>query len=177
MEPCRTRLFLVLLLTLTFFMGCHKEWREYKSEGGEFTVMFPIKPEVSTQTHQLSQSASVEMTEYVAHSPQGDAEYGVIVMDYGGWNGGQFTFDRQGAMNGARQGLESQGARIVGAHEVNVSGHEGWQITAELQNEFAVTRGFYDGKLRMYNLNVSYKKDADVKEDVQKFLDSFRLNE
>lgn len=151
------------------------KWEEYKSEEGNFSVLFPQKPQLDKQSTPTA-VGDIVLNMYMVE--MGDVVYFVMISDMPEKiiEGNDPKKLLEGGRDGALQQL--QNSNLIKQEEIEIDGHTGIQIEAE-----GVTEGievylkgnYYLVKNRLYQVYVMAKKGAYSSDDINKFLESFKL--
>ena len=174
----RTRYFAIILSVIVLFSlnlhGCSREkWEEYSFDEGDFSIMFPGKPEVTTETQVPGLDVELKNTLYsvnIGHK----STYSVIIGDLSGPGTKTLEWDHEVMAEIGKQGITNQGGEIVSEKIITMAGQECWEFEVTADTTDSTIRMFRVG-LRIYTLEVAREKGADFSEKTGKFFGSFAL--
>jgi hypothetical protein len=146
-----------------------KDWIEYRSEEGGFTVLLPAKPEVKTQstatvagTVSLT-TALTEMKNYAA---------GVSFNDIPS----QAATDPEAVLSGGRKGAaQNLKGTVVSEKPIKLGPYPGTEFVVETPDNLIYTARIYVVNDRLYQILFLTSKDQIDQFDVSGFFDSFTL--
>jgi hypothetical protein len=151
------------------------DWIKYDSSEGRYSILFPCKPELSTQ--EAPAKTGQKLTQYFATCDDPGAAsitYSVAYFDL--QQGMEFSFDeaRDGYLKAVNATLQSEKTIQMGAYQ----GRE-FRASAKVSNvDLLLVARFYLVEKRIYMIQFIYEKSAEsasTAEKTAKFFDSFAL--
>jgi hypothetical protein len=170
----------LLILVMGVAVACGPKtptgWTTYNSPEGRYSVLFPGKPELTTQ--QAAARTGEKLTEYFAicTDPDGgsDVVYDVAYFDLGPSMGFSFDESRDGLLQAGHATLQSE-------KTIRLSANEGREIKASANSsgkDFNLVARIVLVEKRVYLIQFVYPKtfeSAQAAEKSAKFFDSFAL--
>ncbi len=148
-----------------------KDWIEYRSEEGGFTVLLPAQPEVKTQST-ATLAGTVPLT--MALTEMKNYAAGVSFNDFPS----QVTADPETVLSGGRKGAaQNLKGTVVSEKPVKLGSYPGTEFVVEAPNNLIYTARIYVVNDRLYQILFLTSKDQIDQFDVQGFFDSFKLLE
>jgi hypothetical protein len=178
MKAAATTLFLFILTTAALAFGAQTktDWIKYDSPEGRYSMLFPGKPELSTQ--EAPAKSGQNLTQYFAiyadPDPATDVAYIAAYFDL--TTGMAYSFDegRDGLLKAVDGTLQSEKPIQLGAY----AGRE-LRVTAKRAGkDFSIVARLYLVEKRVYMNQFIFAKPYDAARSEQqstKFLDSFAL--
>jgi hypothetical protein len=168
--------FLVLLLSATCAGQAHTDWIKYVSAEGRYSILFPGKPELTTQ--EAPAHTGEKLKQYFAiyddPDPAIDIDYSVSYFDL--LPGMTYSFDE------ARDGfLKSVNAKLQSEKPIQLGAYAGREVNASATVkgiDLMLMGKFYIVEKRVYLLQIVLTRPGDTpatKEKTAKFFNSFAL--
>ena len=167
---------LLVGIALLLCSGCGKpEWKEFSSDGGGYTVLFPGTPEHKTRNvptpagNIALNAAAVELR---------DVAYTVMYSDMPAM---VLTIPAKQLLEGAKQGMTTKGVTWKQAQDITVEGHPGLEMlgtstASELAGKQNLRVRVILVKTKMYQIMIGGRSEGDVTDaDADKFFASFKL--
>jgi hypothetical protein len=146
-----------------------KDWIEYRSDEGGFTLLLPGEPEVNTQLTDTD-AGSVELT--MALTEMSNYAAGVSFNDIPA--GAQADPDTllQGGRDGAAANLNGA---VISDKPIELNGYPGLEFVVETPNNLHYVARIFIVNDRLYQVLFLAARDDIAQFDVQAFFDSFKL--
>ena len=162
---------LALLLSLTCAgrASAAEKWKEFKSEGGRFSVLLPGQPKEEAQT---KATTGGEVQTHRLNLDLGHVAYAIAYTD--------LPADRVAAVtpNVILDGIRDDNAKkgvLRSNKTITLDGNPGRELVTEDAKDVITRMRVYMVKNRLYQIVVTSEKKTDSPDDVKKMLDSFKL--
>lgn len=169
--------FLVACAVLLLACGATTDWKDFSSDKGLFTISMPSTPKQSTQSVDTA-AGKVDITMFTAQI--GAAAYLVSYSDYPEEVMAQADPLKvlDGAMNGS---VTNFSGTVIESKDISINDNPGKEFTAngKVNNpgDGSLRGRIYLVKNRLYQVIVIGLKDKMATADINKYLQSFKLNE
>ena len=144
-------------------------WARFSSEQGRFSVLMPGTPEESNDTVQSDHGP------YTTHMFILRSQGNVFVVGWVDYDP-SFKFNLQTELEANRDNfVKGIKGTLVESRSVKIDGYQALEFTAETPTRVFRSRVYMVGR-RPYQIIVGSQKGTDDSENVNKFLDSFKVN-
>lgn len=164
-----------MVLGALFVVSCSQgDFEEYTSPDNLFSVNFPGEPKVTNKVE--PGSITITTTTYSVDPKYGviGHKYNVIVTELSTENPDGINLDVDKALEGAKEGIKSEGFAILSQKEITQGDLNGWEFESASDSSQSTIRLFIKG-YTFYVIEIARKKGSDVSEESKEFLDSFKL--
>lgn len=165
---------LLACMFLLVLIGCQQAptWKEFESAQGGFAVLMPGTP---TEQRQTAKTASGSIDAHMFVVDHGDVAYMVAYSDYPNTMIQERT--PKLILDGARDGAVANAkGRLLNESSVSMNGHPGREVHVEpVGGKVTITARIFLVGRRLYQVMVLMPKEKASSKDVNKFLDSFRI--
>ena len=151
-------------------------WREFHSEQGAFSVIFPGKPLEQTETVNTA-VGNIELTMFVAELGQtmacfvGYSDYPQEVL--------RATNGRELLANSRDGIVRAQNAKLLREHQIALGGNPGLEFVAEIQvdgHSALLKARSYLVRNRLFQAHAIALDAQESRQEIDRFLTSFRLH-
>jgi hypothetical protein len=148
------------------------QWKTVAPEGGRFSISMPGKPKPLQQS---VNTAAGPIKMYMNQLDLGSMVYTVIYSDYPANLTAQS--DPQTMFNHARDViLKNQSGKLLSERFISLNGYPGKELKVSLPNNIITIERMYLVKQRLYQAIVGTSPDRQSSPDINRFLDSMKLN-
>ncbi len=174
-----TAIFLIFMMSATVAVGVQgqSDWMKYDSPEGRYSVLFPCKPELSTQ--QTTAKTGEKLPQYLAACADPDTtnDLGYMVAYFDEGPNMTFSFDE------ARDGfLAAVKGTLLSGKTIQLGTYEGREFKASAKSpdgkEYIFLVRFYLVEKRIYAIQFIFAKSAESERNAEKgakFLDSLKV--
>ena len=166
----------IAVVVLAACGGAATDWKDFSSAKGNFTITMPSVPKESSQSVDTA-AGKVDLTMFT--SQVGTSAYLVSFSDYPEevMNTADPLKVLDGAMNGS---VTNFGGTVLTSKDITIDNNPGKEFTADgkvsAPGDGSLSGRIYLVKNRLYQVIVVGLKDKTVVSDIDKYLQSFKLN-
>jgi hypothetical protein len=148
------------------------QWKTVSPEGGGFSISMPGTPKPMQQS---VNTAAATIKVYVNLLDLGSTAYTVMYSDYPADVIAQSN--PQTMFNNARDNmLKNQSGKLLNERAISLNGHPGKELKVSLPNNIIMIARMYLVKQRLYQAIAGTSPDRQSSPDINRFLDSMKLN-